>query len=337
MSKFSLDVLQKTVYKYFQSSDPDVVMGSTFGEDVALTRVGEDLLASHLDPIVGAVHQIGWLAVQVACNDIATCGAKPRWLQVLVLVPNQEDEDLLEQIMADIGRGAQEVGVSIVGGHTGYSASLTRPLVAVTAMATLGDQVPILTSGAEPGDHIFVTKGIPLEGTAILADDFANTARRLGLSEADLKEAGNLYRQVSVIPEALILAKHGASCMHDVTRGGLLETLREIALLSNVGLTIEYDRIPMPGVAARFSEAFGFDPMKMISSGTLVATMPESRVREASVALAESGISFADIGKVHVGEGVHVLRAGNLKEYLDVQPEADELARMWVEFTPDND
>lgn len=87
MSKFSLDVLNRCVYPYLKSSDPDVLSGAVFGEDVALTKVGGDLLVSHLDPIVGAVNQIGYLAVHVACNDIATSGARPRWILVLDIRP----------------------------------------------------------------------------------------------------------------------------------------------------------------------------------------------------------------------------------------------------------
>ena len=87
MSKFSLDVLNRCVYPLLKSDDPDVLLGAEFGEDVALTKVGGDILASHVDPIVGAVQDIGWLAVHVACNDIATSGAPPRWNLPLVLVP----------------------------------------------------------------------------------------------------------------------------------------------------------------------------------------------------------------------------------------------------------
>jgi hypothetical protein len=72
MSKFSLDVLQRCVFPFTASDDPDVILGATFGEDVALTRVGGDILVSHLDPIVGAIGNIGWLAVHVACPGLRT-------------------------------------------------------------------------------------------------------------------------------------------------------------------------------------------------------------------------------------------------------------------------
>ena len=74
MSKFSLDVLQRRVFPFAKADDPDIVLGAAFGEDVALTRVGGDILVSHIDPIVGAIGNIGWLAVHVACNDVAASG-----------------------------------------------------------------------------------------------------------------------------------------------------------------------------------------------------------------------------------------------------------------------
>lgn len=192
MSKFSLDVLQRRVFPFVQTGDPDVILGAAFGEDVALTRIGEDILVSHVDPIVGAIGEICWLAVHVACNDVAAAGVAPRWLLLLILVPRPEDEELLERIMRDANRAAQEVGASIIGGHTGYSAGLSRPLVAVTALGTASGREPVRTGGARVGDHVLVTKGIALEGTAILAQDFGDVARGLGLREEELEEGSRL-------------------------------------------------------------------------------------------------------------------------------------------------
>jgi hydrogenase expression/formation protein HypE len=308
MSKFSLDVLNRCVHPYLKSVDPDVILGAVFGEDVALTRIADGILVSHLDPIIGAVKHIGWLAVHVACNDIATSAAPPRWILPLVLVPKKEDEQLLAEIMGDIARAAHEVGVSIIGGHTGYSASLSRPLVAVTALGTLYGREAVRTQGARVGDFIFVTKGIGLEGTAILAADFGDVAQKLGLGEADLAAAGQLLQGVSVIPEALVLAEQGATAMHDVTRGGLLETLVEITRLSEVGMQVDFARIPVPPIVLRFAEAFQFDPLKMISSGTLVATIPPGQVNSASLSLVEKGIPFANVGQIVRGSGVSTIK-----------------------------
>lgn len=72
MSKFPLPILERAVFPFVQSDDPDVILGAAFGEDVALTNVGGEILISHVDPIVGAIGNIGWLAVHVTCNDISS-------------------------------------------------------------------------------------------------------------------------------------------------------------------------------------------------------------------------------------------------------------------------
>jgi hydrogenase expression/formation protein HypE len=335
VSKFSLDVLQRRVFPFARTDDPDVLLGAAFGEDVSLTRVGDEILVSHVDPIVGAIGDIGWLAVHVACNDVATSGIPPRWLLLLVLVPSIEEEELLEQIMRDANRAAGELGVSIIGGHTGYSAGLSRPLVAVTALGTAAGREPVRTGGARVGDWVLVTKGIALEGTAILAQDFADVARELGLSDDELEEGRQVMAEVSVAPEALALAENGVTAMHDVTRGGLLETLLEIAHLSEVGIEIESSRLPIPPIVSRFAEAFEFEPLRMISSGTLAVTVPSERVEDVSRALEQLGTAFAFVGQVVEGAGVRVLQDGEAAHYTEIRCEEDELARMWALYPRD--
>ena len=330
MSKFSLDVLQRCVFPYVGTDDPDILLGSAFGEDVALTRVGQDILASHVDPIVGAIGNIGWLAVHVASNDIAASGIPPRWLLLLVLVPDSKQEDLLEQIMRDAHRAAYEIGASIVGGHTGYSAGISRPLVAVTALGTADGRTPIRTRGARIGDHVLVTKGIALEGTGILAQDFEEIALRNGLTENELQEAKHLMHQVSVLPEAIILADLDVTAMHDVTRGGLLETLLEISYLSDIGIELHSDQLPIPEIVVRFSEAFGYDPLRMISSGTLAVTVPPERKNAVQKALQEIQKPFAFVGRVTEGNGVYVHGADTVTHYTEIRAEDDELARLWA-------
>ena len=302
MSKFSFDVMHKRVFPFMEADDPDIILGAVFGEDVALTRVGGDILASHVDPIVGAIGNIGRLAVHVACNDIAASGIPPRWILLLVLAPRPDDEDLLENIMRDAHRAATEIDVSIVGGHTGYSSGLSRPLVAVAALGTASGRKPVGASSAHVDDLVLVTKGVALEGTAILAYDFTDVA----------------------------LAARGATAMHDVTRGGILETLLEIAYRSQVGIEIDGVRLPVRPVVSRFAEAFQFDPLRMISSGTLVATVPPKRAADVRSALEEMGMPFAFAGLVRPGSGVRVLREGQVERYTGIHCEEDELARLWT-------
>jgi hydrogenase expression/formation protein HypE len=69
-----LHAVKRRAFPFAEACDPNVIFGASFGEDMTLTRVGGDILVSHVDPIVGAIGNIGWLAVHVACNDVATSG-----------------------------------------------------------------------------------------------------------------------------------------------------------------------------------------------------------------------------------------------------------------------
>ena len=64
MSKYSLNVLKRSVYSFVGTYYTDMILGSALGEDVALTRVWADILVSHVDPVVDAFRNIGWLAAR---------------------------------------------------------------------------------------------------------------------------------------------------------------------------------------------------------------------------------------------------------------------------------
>lgn len=336
MSKFPLEVLKRCVYPHTAGmrDDPDIILGSTFGEDAAVTRIGGDLLLSHVDPIVGAVNEIGWLAVHVACNDIAASGIRPRWIQLLVMVPSAGHVKEVERIMADAARASKTLGVTIIGGHTGYSAGLKRPLVAVTAFAPAEGRRVVKTGGARPGDVIFVTRGIGLEGTGILASDFADEAVSRGLGRQEIDDALGLLSSVSVVPEALELADLGATAMHDVTRGGILETLLEIGSCSGARMDVDASALPVPPVVRLFADAFGFDPLKMISSGTLAATLPPESADGVEKRFAGGSCGIRRVGVVAEGEGVCLHVKGEKRMFTEMACEEDELARMWALLRP---
>ena len=229
-------------------------------------------------------------------------------------------------------RAANEIGASIIGGHAGYSASLSRPLVAVTALGTASGRQPVQTNGAQVGDYLLVTKGIALEGTSILAHDFTDVALDRGLDSNDIATARRLINEVSIVPEALAIADAGATAMHDVTRGGVLEALLEIAHLSQVAIEIEVDKLPSRPIVSQFAAAFQFDPLRMISSGTLVATIPPEQVKVTCQALTVLDVPFAFAGQVKEGIGLIICQDEGRHHYTKIRCEEDELARMWALF-----
>ncbi|MEA1927382.1 MAG: AIR synthase related protein, partial [Candidatus Auribacterota bacterium] len=227
MSKFSDDIMNKYIFSRFTHSK-DVVVGPQMGIDVAITRLKDGMfLISHLDPIVGAIKRIGWLAVHIACNDIATSGVRPCWALPLILLPEQWEERMLDEITKDILIAAKEIGVSMIGGHTGYAPGSLKPLVAITALG-ISDEKYITAAGAKEGDAIIVTKGAGIEGTVIIAEDFEDILKEKHINQDIIENAKRYINDISVIPEALIMKRY-ANAMHDATRGGVMEALLEMA------------------------------------------------------------------------------------------------------------
>jgi hydrogenase maturation factor len=73
----------------------------------------------------------------------------------------------------------------------------------------------------------------------------------------------------------------------------------------------------------------------MISSGTLLAALPPDRVEPACSALSQAGIPFSVVGEVVEGTGLKLSQGDKVTGYSSVQPEDDELARIWELYSPD--
>ena len=337
MGKIPFDLMEKYVYKRLGSIRDDVIVPSRAGIDVSVTEVNDELvLVSHLDPIVGAVEKIGWLAVNIACNDIATSGTRPQWIMVLILLPEQWNEKMLNDITNDIDRAAKNIGVSIIGGHTGYAPGLKKPLVSVSAMGVAKKEDVILSSMAEQGDKIIITKGVGLEGTAILASDFKDVLLERGVEETLIKKALAYFDEISVVKEALKLGKEKLpNAIHDATRGGVAEALIEMAYASNVSIKVYEKDILLREETEIFSKKLDFDPLWMISSGTLVISVPRGNETKVLEILNDMGIEATVCGEVVDRGKAKVIierKDGSIDEISELDYERDELSRLWKKY-----
>ncbi len=335
MVKLPPRLLEKYVLKRTGVRDPDLLVGPSLGEDSAVIDIGDGrVLVVHSDPITGAIEHLGWLAVHVASNDVAVTGAKPRWLLGVFYLPEGTGEEVLDKLTRQVDEAAREVGACVVGGHSEYTPDLKRPLVAMTAIGIAEKEAYVTTGGAREGDVVIMTKTAGIEGTSILASDFEDLLLEKGVSRSLLKEAKELVKRISVVREALLLA--GARLvrsMHDPTEGGILCGLAEVAYASRKTLEVEEGKIPILPETREICSALGVDPLRLISSGTLLASVPGERLGDALGLLGKEGIPATPIGKVRAYEGAWVLlrkKDGNVERIEEVSLE-DELFRLWSE------
>jgi hydrogenase expression/formation protein HypE len=311
--------------------DPRVLFGPGIGMDCAvIDHGGPNLLVMKSDPITFATDEIGWYAVQVNANDIATTGAAPRWLLATLLLPEGKTTPaLVERIGQQLIGACTEIGVTLVGGHTEITHSLDRPILIGTMLGEVARDKLVTPRGAQPGDRVLLTKGIPIEATAILAREFPErlrgslTAEEVAQAAVFLKSPG-----ISVLRDAQIALGAGrVTAMHDPTEGGLASALWELAEASQNTLRIEPAAIPLPPLAARICRAVGVDPMAAIASGALLLTVDADDSARIRQALAGGGILCAEIGLVEAGPVQVWQTDGSALP----RPTRDEIARLFEE------
>ncbi|HDD66449.1 MAG TPA: hypothetical protein ENG52_02370 [Nitrososphaeria archaeon] len=255
----------------------DVLIPPRFGEDAALLAVKRRRIVAAMDPITGSSSRAGWLSVHVNANDVAVMGAEPKWFSATILLPEGGFE-LLEGIMEEIHAACRGLKVALITGHTEFAPGISKPIIVGHMLGELISPKPISSSGARPGDLLVMSKTAGIEGTAILAADFEGELRNRIPKEV-LERAGRFYERLSVVREALALAKGGfPTAMHDPTEGGLLGGAYELAEASGCSFMIYEDRVPVAEETRRICEALGCDPLKLISSGVLLAAIPGSRI-----------------------------------------------------------
>ena len=277
-------------------------MGPGVGEDCAVVDMGDRVLIAKSDPVTFTSDRVGWYAVQVNANDVACTGGIPRWFLPTVLLPSSTATDDVRQIFSEISEACRRIGVAIIGGHTEVTDGLPRPIVAGTRLGELEDRSRLVsTGGAQDGDSIIVTTGVAIEGAAILAREHAAELRARGLDGAALAAAASYLDNpgISILPAARALFETNAvHSMHDVTEGGLITALREVAAASNLGLVAEAESVPLLPECAAICEALELDPLGLLGSGALIATMAAGDVPAALRALDRVGVSGWEIGQM---------------------------------------
>jgi hydrogenase maturation factor len=256
--------------------------------------------------------------VNVNANDIATMGGTPRWLLASIFLPeNKTDSKLVKEIFHDIEKAAEELGIALCGGHTEITHGLDRPIVSGHMLGEVDKAKLVTNSNARAGDEILLTKGIAIEGMALLARE-----REKELSEkyGDLfvkKVQNYLYDPgISVVREALI-ANQAADihAMHDPTEGGLATGLFELARVSDTGVVIYADKINCLEEARILCSEYKLDPMGVIASGALLIVIdPDDREAVLSK-LAQDGIECSVIGSLTEKEkGLKIIKNGETRD-----------------------
>ena len=294
--------------------DPRVIFGPGLGRDAAVIDFGDRYLVTKTDPITFATDQIGWYVVNINANDVACLGARPMWFIVTLLLPEgQTDPALVENIFDQLRTASQELGISVVGGHTEITHGVDRPIAVGAMFGEVAPEDLVRSDGARAGDVLILTKGIAVEGTAILARDLRD--RLCEVLDPELLDRASLFLHnpgLSVVKDAMIATSAGEiHAMHDPTEGGVATGIHEIAEASGLGACIDADALPVYPETLAICDVLGLDPMGVIASGSLLVAVAPRDARAVIEALQAQGIAACAIGVLRETPGVALCGGGD--------------------------
>lgn len=324
--KLDSKLLEEIVFQHIKYKRPEVLTRPGIGEDCAVVDFGEYDCVLSTDPITGAVGDIGRLAVQISCNDIASNGIEPLGILLACMLPEGTTTDEIDEIMRQAGEASARLGVEIIGGHTEITAAVNKPVIVSTALGRALKGASQRAENMRIGDYILMTKEAGLEGTGIIACD--HMAKLQGvLTQDEIREAKAMLDRVSVVKEGVIAGEIGTAGMHDITEGGVLGAVWEMCQIAGTGAELWLEKIPVAEVTKKICSYFDIDWLRLISSGCMmIMAHPEQKdvlMRE----IKDADIPVACIGRItDPSEGVVMISGGAKTEILP--PGSDELYKV---------
>ncbi|MDP3769047.1 MAG: AIR synthase related protein [Dehalococcoidia bacterium] len=340
--KLPADLLDRLLARL--PADPRVLLGPGIGRDAAAIDLGRGrVLVVKADPVTLATEEIGRYVVHVNANDVACLGTRPAWFMATVLLPEGAPPELAEQIFGQICAACDELGIVPVGGHTEITIGLERPMIAGTMLGEADRDDLVRPEDARSGDHLVLTKGIAIEGTALLAREAPNELRRRGVPDSVIEASARLLIEpgISVVREALAACGTGAvHALHDPTEGGLTTALFELGQAARLRALIRPADVPVLAATAAVCNALALDPFGLLASGALLIAVGPDRCADVQNELRIEGVPASCVGELASGEGVAIIDSRG-EEPLP-RFERDELARFLEaqgkrSATPDTD
>ncbi|WP_435077387.1 AIR synthase family protein [Halococcus sp. AFM35] len=300
---------EEYIYPHLGAEREEVRLGPQHGVDFGVIELDERSLVVATDPISMlpelGFERAGRFAFEVVCADVAVSGLPPAYLSLNFTLPPSVTDAEFATFWRAFDHEVNDVGASIVAGHTARYEGCSYPWVGGATVMGVGSADDIVRpDGARPGDSLVLTTGPAVEAVGLLTTLFGD---EMDLPEETLETARERLDDARAVRDALAAAAAGpVTAMHDVTEGGLRGALCEMAASTDVRFEVERERVPMrPGVEA-VCEYLDIDPWAATSAGTLLLAVDAGRVEPVLDALDARGTTAALVGSVAEGAGAYV-------------------------------
>jgi hydrogenase expression/formation protein HypE len=303
--------MASTIWRFTGAKSRAVIVGPTPGVDVAVLDIGGGrVLVANCDPI-SLIPSLGpedsaTMSLYEVASDVATSGRPPRFVMLDLNLPPGMSDQILRRYWKAINKTCLQLGVSILGGHTGRFEGCDYSIIGGATMWTTCGKNEFLTSSmARDGDDLIFTRSAAYGVTSVLARAFPRIVRRhLGapLFEKALKYLGG----ANTVKDSLSAVKtgihqHGVTAIHDVTEGGTKAAIVEMAEASGLGAVIDLESIPVSEETLEICKLFRIDPLTSLGEGSLLIASRPNRTRRVIDVLQSIGTTATLVGQLSSG------------------------------------
>ena len=269
------------IYPHCGAQRKEVKTPPQYGVDVSVIALPNNLeMALTSDPLTLipslGLQESAWLSVCLMANDMATTGKAPMYAQFVLNLPAKFSAADFDIYWQHIHQFCSRMGTAITGGHTGRFEGMNATVAGGGTMIAIAPAGEMLTSkGAGEGDVIIVTKEPALIAASILSLSFPKTViNQCGAAVQQL--AAELFYETSALETGLTAASVNTineklvTAMHDVTEGGILGAIYEMAMASGCGVWVEEENLPVGIVQAEVCKVFDIDPNYSVGAGSMI-------------------------------------------------------------------
>ncbi|MDX5420210.1 MAG: hydrogenase expression/formation protein HypE [Hymenobacteraceae bacterium] len=278
-----------------------------------------------VSPIFFPGGNIGDLAVNGTVNDLAMCGARPKFLSLSFILEEGFNMNELYLICATIRKAADEAGVLVVTGDTKVveKGKGDKIFINTSGIGQVHPKAHIDAGNIRIGDMILISGPVASHGMAIMS-----VREGLEFETKIQSDTTSVHKSVLALLDDF---GPGIHFLRDPTRGGVATVLNEIARQTQLGMVIDGQQIPVAAQVQAACEMLGLDPLYVANEGIFLAWVASDKCDDALKKLRNvaSGQQAAVIGTVVAGHpGQVVLKTGIGGRRVVTMPSGEQLPRI---------
>lgn len=325
IGKVSQTVLKRSILKPLQFKREESIIEPSIEEMCYGIELKDDeQMISASAALYGDEKDLGVFALAQVVNDIATRGAKTVGASVHIMLPPYAYESRLKAMMEHIERAGSAHAVQIMCAKAEVSPAVSKAVVYVNGVGVLKKGELLQSKMGKPDQDIVLLKWIGLEGTfRIMREKEEELSKRF--VPTFLNKIKSMEPQLFSEKELELAKEFGVSAMHQITGGGILAALWEIAESSSVGMEVDLKKMTIRQETIELCEYCHLNPYQLTSAGSVL--LLTDRGEELVSRFEEEGIVAAVLGKTTVNTA-RVILGGEEKRYLD-RPAPDELLKIY--------